>query len=145
LGWVAPLAKYFLKGLSRFWAVGANFSEIIFDAGARKYKVKLTWAQIRESVAQYQQTVLKAFQEVEDSLSSLQWNERRMDRIEAAIKASKIDTQLSSDQYNFGVVSYLSVSEKELEQLNNEEIYLKLLRHRYLNTIQLIRALGGGW
>lgn len=145
LGWVAPLSRYFLKGLSRFWEVGTSLTEIVFDAGARRNKVKLTWAQYRESVARYRQSVLSAFQEVEDSLSNLQWNDRQMQSIATAVKASKVDAKISSDRYKFGVGSYLPVTEKQRQELDNEETYLTLLGHRYMNTIQLIRALGGGW
>jgi len=145
LGVISPLSQYFFKGLSFFWSIGANLTELIFDGMARYYKVQLTWSQFRESVARYRQTVLNAFQEVENSLSNLQWLQKRMDSISHAVESAKINQKISNDQYTYGVISYLQVAEKEREVLDNDLIYLTLLSFRYMNTVQLIRALGGGW
>ena len=102
LGTVSPLSKFFFKGLSFFWSIGANLTEMLFDGMARYYKVQLTWAQFKESVARYRQSVLNAFQEVENSLSNLHWLQRQMESIGRAVDASKIDRQIFSDQYALG-------------------------------------------
>jgi len=145
IGSVAPLSRYFLKGLSFFWGIGSNLTEVLFDGLARYYKLQLNWAQFNESVAQYRQGILKACEEVENALSNLQWLEKRMDFIGRAIDASKKDENIASARYQFGVNSYLPAARREVEVLDDEVSYLALMGHRYSNTVQLIRALGGGW
>lgn len=145
LGLISPLAKYFLHGLSRWWMIGTNITEVVFDAQARHYNVEFTWAQYRESVASYRQAVLNAFQDVENALSNLEWIGKQMESIDNSVRASMEDYEISSDRYTYGVVSYLPVMDKALTELENERVYIALLGLRYTNTIQLIKALGGGW
>jgi multidrug efflux system outer membrane protein len=145
LGWNSPLSRFFFKSLSHFWMIGTNITELIFDGLAREYKVKLTWAQFGESVALYRQSVLNAFQEVENALSNLQWIGKEMQSIGQAVEESKINANIAADRYSYGVNSYLDVADKERALLDTEAIYLTLLGFNYTNTVQLIRSLGGGW
>jgi len=145
LGYLSPLSKDFFKWISRYWLIAANITEVIFDGKARYYNVQLTWAQFRESVANYRQAALNAFQEVEDSLSNLQWISKQMESIGAAVQAARTDYNLSRARYEHGVGTYLPVADKQQTELDNARAYQVLLGLRYLNTVQLIKALGGGW
>jgi multidrug efflux system outer membrane protein len=125
--------------------LGSKMSQFVFDAGARYYNVKMTWAEFRESESIYQQLTLTAFQEVEDALSNLMWLAREMESAENSVTAAKKAYTIAFDRYLEGVDFYLQVADDERQLLDNQRIYIELLGLRYLNTIQLIKALGGGW
>jgi len=145
LGSVAPLSKYFLKGLSWFWGIGANLTEVLFDGLARYYKLQLNWAEFNEAVAKYRQGILNACQEVENALSNLDWLGKRREFVAHAVEASKTDWKIAANRFQYGVDSFLPAAAKEIQVLDDDLSYLTLLGFSYSNTVQLIRALGGGW
>jgi multidrug efflux system outer membrane protein len=144
-GFRSPDWSHFLKESSKFWRIGADVSQFIFDAGKRKYQVELSWAEFRESADIYRQKVLIAFQEVEDSLSNLEWIAKGMESLKDAIAAAKTNYTIAADRYQLGVINYLDVTDTKLRELENQSAYLMLLGQQYGNTVQLIKALGGGW
>ena len=145
LGFRSPDWDQFLTGKSKYWRTEADIFQFIFDAGARHYNVKYTWAQFRESLEIYRQKVLTAFQEVEDALSNLEWIVKGMGSLQDAVFAAKSNATIASDRYQFGVINYLDVANKNRQEFENQRAYLLLLGMQYGNTIQLIKALGGGW
>ena len=139
-------SKDFLKSPNvGSWLFGANLTESIFDANARHHNVNLTWAQFKEALNDYQQKVLNAFQEVEDVLSNLEWITKQIEAAEGSMNASKIAYNISWDRYKYGLADYRNVANQQRQELDQKRFYLKLLSMQYLNTIHLIKAIGGNW
>jgi multidrug efflux system outer membrane protein len=105
----------------------------------------MTWAQYREAVFIYKQRVLEAFGEVENALVNLEQIRKEMQSVEHSIAAAQKAYSIAFHRYLEGVSFYLEVADDERELLDNQRVYMNLLGLYYFNTIQLIKALGGGW
>lgn len=127
------------------WSVGATLAETIFDAGKRKAVTEQAWARYQGTVANYRQTVLTSFQEVEDSLSALRLRSQELQEQDAAVKSSQRYLTLANDRYRLGIDSYLNVITAQTTLLNNQRTAVNLRAQQLIATIQLIKALGGGW
>jgi NodT family efflux transporter outer membrane factor (OMF) lipoprotein len=130
---------------SFFWSVGATLTETIFDAGKRKAASEQAWASYRSMVASYRQTVLTAFQQVEDNLAGLRILATETHQQDTAVKASQKNLDLSMDQYRLGVASYLNVITAQQSLLLNQQTAVTLRMQQMVDTVQLITSLGGGW
>jgi NodT family efflux transporter outer membrane factor (OMF) lipoprotein len=130
---------------SRIWAVGPQMTETIFDAGRRRAQVESAQAGYDATVAQYRQTALTAFQEVEDNLAALRILEQEQSKQHAAVEAAQESVTLTTNRYKGGLVTYLDVVTAQTIALNNETTEVLLLERRLAASVQLIRALGGGW
>jgi len=130
---------------ARFWSVGAAIGETIFDAGARSAVVDQAKAAHDASEAAYRQTVLTAFQQVEDNLAALRILEEEAGAQDDAVKAARQSTELTLNQYKAGTVSYLNVIIIQAAQLNNEAAAVRIQGQRLAAAVALIQALGGGW
>ena len=130
---------------SRFWSVGPTLAETIFDAGRRRAQVEITQAAYDSTAANYRQTSLVALQEVEDNLSSLRILEDEAAKQHDATAAAEDSLQLSLNRYKGGLVTYLEVITAQSIALTNERTEVDLLRRRMAASVQLIKALGGGW
>jgi outer membrane protein TolC len=98
-----------------------------------------------EAVASYQQTVLAAFQDVENSLSALRILDDEADVQDRAVAAAKRSLEISTDRYKGGLATYLEVTSAQSIALANERTAVQLLKQRTTASVQLIKALGGGW
>lgn len=145
IGFSSPDKNDFLSWKSRYIQFGSNAYQYVFDAGARKYNVKMTWAEFREAADAYQQRVLVAFEEVENALSNLGMLAKEMGNVQNSVRAANTAYTLAVERYRDGVTNYLEVVDTERQELQNQEILMNLLGMRYFNTIQLIKALGGTW
>ncbi len=130
---------------SRFWSVGPSLAQTLFDFGRRRAQVHLTEAAYDAAVASYRQTVLTAFQEVEDSLSALRLLAEEAAQQEAAVKAAEASLKLELDRYKSGTVSYLDVITSQTIALTNQRAAVSILYRRMTSAVQLVRALGGSW
>ena len=130
---------------SRFWAVGPQMVETVFDAGRRRAQVQIAQAGYDLTVANYRQTSLTAFQEVEDNLSSLRILEQEQAKQHEATEAAQASVALTTNRYKGGLVTYLDVVTAQTIALNNEQSEVGILNRRLSASVQLIRALGGGW
>ncbi|MCL2661659.1 MAG: TolC family protein, partial [Acidobacteriaceae bacterium] len=130
---------------SRLWAVGPSVTQTLFDAGRRRAVVAQANANYDGLVADYRQSVLTAFQQVEDSLSSLRILEEEDARQQRAVAAARVSEQLSMNRYKGGMITYLEVITVQTIRLQNERIAVDIDRRRMENSVYLIRALGGGW
>ena len=130
---------------SRFWAVGPQMVETVFDAGRRRAQVESAQAGYDATLASYRQTALTAFQEVEDNLSTLRILEQESAKQHEATAAAENSLQLSLNRYKGGLVTYLEVITAQSIALTNERTEVDLLRRRMDASVQLIKALGGGW
>ena len=130
---------------SRVWSIGAGLSETIFDAGLRRATVEQYRAGYERAVAQYRQTVLSAFQQVEDNLASLRILDEEVRQQDAAVKSSERYLALAQDRYKLGIDSYLNVITAQTTLLNNRQTLTNLRTQRATAAVRLIEALGGGW
>lgn len=130
---------------SRFWAVGPTFSQTLFDAGRRKSTKLTTEAQYDATVATYRQTVLTAFQQVEDNLAAERVLTHEADQQHHATASAEESLDLFQTRYEGGVDTYLQVVTWQTEALNNQRNDLTIMQRRLDASIQLIKALGGGW
>jgi NodT family efflux transporter outer membrane factor (OMF) lipoprotein len=130
---------------SRFWAVGPALVGTLADGGRRKGQLAATQAVYRESVANYRQTVLTAFQEVEDWLAASQELSDEARVQEAAVKSSERALRIAMDRYKGGAVSYLEVVTAQSTALANERIAADIARRQMDASVALIKALGGSW
>jgi len=130
---------------SRYWAVGPQVAETIFDFGRRRAQVEIAQAGYDAQVANYRQTALTAFQEVEDNLSTLRILEQESAKQHEATAAAENSLQLSMNRYKGGLVTYLEVITAQSTALTNERAEVDLVRRRMDASVQLIKALGGGW
>jgi NodT family efflux transporter outer membrane factor (OMF) lipoprotein len=130
---------------SRFWSLGAGLAGTLLDFGARGAEVDISRAAYDETVANYRQTVLTAFQEVENNLASVHWlTESNKVELEA-VRSARESTALTLNQYRAGTASLLNVVIIQANQLSEERAAVNLLGRRLTATVGLIRALGGSW
>ncbi len=130
---------------SRVWSAGPSISETIFDAGLRRATVQQYRAAYDQAVANYRQTVLSAFQEVEDNLCSLRLLPAEIESQDAAVHASARALEEANARYTAGLDSYLNVLNAQTVMLSAEQIAVNLQVQQITATVQLIKALGGGW
>jgi NodT family efflux transporter outer membrane factor (OMF) lipoprotein len=130
---------------TRFWSVGPQLAETLFDAGKRRAQVKLTQAAYDATVANYRQTVLTAFQQVEDSLAQLRILSDEAEITDRAVKAAQQSLEISTVQYRGGLANYLQVITSQTTALQNQRTAVDLLTRRMVASVSLIQALGGGW
>jgi NodT family efflux transporter outer membrane factor (OMF) lipoprotein len=138
------LAKLFTVP-SLFWAVGPQLAANLFDGGLRKGQVRFSQAAYEESVATYRQTVLTAFQQVEDQLSSLRILEQEQAAEAAARQAAQDAVDIAMAQYQAGTADYLAVIVLQAALLQAQRLEIDILTRRLTASVLLIEALGGGW
>ncbi len=130
---------------SRFWSVGPAVSETVFDGGLRAGQTAAARAAYDASVATYRETVLTAFQQVEDNLAALRILEAEAQVQDEAVKAAQQTVTVVSNQYKAGIVSYLNVITAQTAALTNERTAINIMGNRLSAAVLLIKALGGGW
>lgn len=134
-----------LKWSSRFWSIGANASESIFDAGSRRATVEQFRAEYDGTVASYRQTVLGAFQQVEDDLSTLGILVHEVDQQQDAVNSAGRYLSLAQQRYKLGIDSYLNVIAAQTIYLQNRQSLVSLREQQMAGSVQLVEAAGGGW
>ena len=130
---------------SRFWSVGSSVSETIFDAGLRRATVLQFEATYNADVAGYRQTVLTAFQQVEDFLAAVRILSRQIELQQEAVKSAERFLELANARYYTGVDTYLNVLVAQTTLLSNQQTLASLRTQAMTASVQLIQALGGGW
>jgi NodT family efflux transporter outer membrane factor (OMF) lipoprotein len=145
VGYESSSTANLLSGPAFIWSIGGSLAETIFDAGKRGAVTEQAWASYRGTVATYRETVLAAFQEVEDNLSSLRILSQELQQQSDAVAASQRYLNLASARYKLGVDSYLNVITAQTTLLSNQRTALNLQMEQMTASVQLINALGGGW
>jgi len=130
---------------SRYWSLGPALAQTIFDAGLRRAQTAQAIATYDENVANYRQTVLTGFQEVEDNLAALRILEQEAAVQDEAVKAARESLAITLNQYRAGTANYLAVVVAQAIALANERAALAILSRRLSASVALIQALGGGW
>jgi NodT family efflux transporter outer membrane factor (OMF) lipoprotein len=142
LGFAGPLSNLFTLP-NRTWSLGAALAGTLIDFGGRAGAVSAAEAAYDETVANYRQTVLTSFQEVENNLATLHWlGEESKVQVEAT-RAARESVILTTNQYKAGTVSYLAVVIVQASQLNEERTMVQLINRRLAATVALVRAIGG--
>ena len=135
----------FIQGPSALWSLGAQATQLLIDGGRRRAVTDQARDNFEAQAANYKNTVVLAFQEVEDKLSDL----RQLEQEEAAEKAAVSDAQrsfnISTTRYKGGVTTYLEVITAETTLIQNQRTEANLKSQRFEKSVELIRALGGSW
>jgi len=130
---------------SRVWSVGPTLAQTVFDGGARKAVVQQSQAAYDQTVANYRQTVLTAFQQVEDNLAALRVLTEAIEEQDAAIAAAGRNLDEAEVRYKSGLDPYLNVIAAQAIVLNDQQAAVNFRAQRMVASVQLIKALGGGW
>ena len=128
-----------------FWSLGASASETIFDAGLRKATVAQYTAAYNADVAAYRQTVLTAFQQVEDYIATLRILSQQIVKQDAAVKAAQKYLDIATARYQTGLDPYLDVLIAQDTLLGDQQTLVTLRVSEMTAAVELIQALGGGW
>ena len=130
---------------ARFWSAGATASETLFDAGRRRGEVRIAQADFDTDMANYRQTVLTAFQQVEDELAALRILEQETGATNETVKAAQTALDITTAQYKAGTATYLQVETSQTALFGEQEALVNLLTRRMVSSVLLVEALGGGW
>jgi NodT family efflux transporter outer membrane factor (OMF) lipoprotein len=144
-GFEGSSASSWLTWPSRLWAVGPSFSETLFDAGRRRAIKESAIASYDGSVANYRQTTLTAFQQVEDNLAVLRILAGESQQQQSATAAAEETLRLFMNRYAGGVDTYLNVVTSQTTALGNEQNDIDIRRRQLDASVLLIKALGGDW
>lgn len=140
----SPLAGL-LHVANHVWSLGADVGETLFDGGERHGEVAAAKANYEAAVANYRGTVLVAFQNVEDDLSSLRILAQQADVLDSAVHDATRGAAIAFNEYQAGTVDYTTVATAQATQLSTQQSALSVKQQRLLDTVSLIGDLGGGW
>jgi outer membrane protein TolC len=130
---------------NQFWSLGATGTETLFNGGLRAADVAAARATYDASIATYRQTVLTAFQQVEDSLSDLRILEQQAQAEAAAVNSTQRALDATLNAYRAGTVAYTSVITEQTLLLSDQQSALAVQQSRLVASVALIEAVGGGW
>ena len=130
---------------SFFWALGGDILQPIFNGGKNRANLAAARATYDESVANYRESVLEAFQQVEDGLSGLTLLDRAAKTQATAVEDSHRALEIANSRYVGGVTTYLDVITAQSTLLTNERLQTQLLGQQMVTSVYLVKALGGGW
>jgi NodT family efflux transporter outer membrane factor (OMF) lipoprotein len=134
-----------ISGPTAFWSLGAAVAQTVFDGGLRSATVAQYRATYNSTVANYRETVLTAFQQVEDYLAALRILSKEWEQQEAAVQSAARTLAISTHRYELGIDSYLNVLVAQATLLSNEQVAVGIQTQLKTSSVQLILALGGGW
>ena len=137
--------KNLLNWPSRFWSVCTSVSETVYDGGLRRATVNQYIATYNANVAAYRQSVLTAFQQVEDSLATVRILSQQVRHQQEAVDSSQMFLKLESGRYETGIDPYIDVIIAQTTLLSNQQSLTNLQVQEMTASVQLIKALGGGW
>jgi NodT family efflux transporter outer membrane factor (OMF) lipoprotein len=137
--------KHLFDWPSRVWSIGPSVSETVYDGGLRRATVNQFITTYNADVATYRQTVLTAFQQVEDSLAAVRLLSQQVLKQQQAVTSSEEALKLEVARYETGVDPYLNVVTLQTTLLSNQETLASLHVLEMTNSVTLIEALGGGW
>jgi NodT family efflux transporter outer membrane factor (OMF) lipoprotein len=144
-GFESDALKSLLNWPSRFWSVGPSISYTLFDAGLRKATIEQYVAEYNSDLYAYRQTVLTAFQQVEDNLAGTRILSQQAELQDKATQAANHALQLEIGRYDTGIDPYIDVVTAQTTLLTNQQSLVSLRVQAMTSAVQLITALGGGW
>ncbi|WP_430390586.1 efflux transporter outer membrane subunit [Dyella sp. 20L07] len=134
-----------LSAGNRYWALGPELAMTLFDGGLRHAKVQAAQANLDAAAGQYREIVLGAFQQVEDNLTLLQQLGKEAHQEDDAASAARDSQTIATNRYREGAVNYLDVVSAQTAELQAERSAEQVRTRRLQASVDLIRALGGGW
>jgi len=144
-GWESRDISTLVNAPSVMWALGGDLLQPVLNGGRNRANLALTRAGYDESVANYRESVLEAFQQVEDGLSGLALLDQAAKTQEQAVSDSRRALDIANDRYVGGVTTYLDVITAQATLLTNERLETQLLGQQMTTSVFLVKALGGGW
>ena len=144
-GMESSALKNLLDWPSRFWSVGPALSETVYDGGLRRATVNQYIATYNANLATYRQSVLTAFQQVEDYLATVRILSQQIRRQQEAVDSSQTFLRLELGRYETGIDPYIDVVIAQTTLLSNQQSLAALEVQEMTASVQLIQALGGGW
>jgi NodT family efflux transporter outer membrane factor (OMF) lipoprotein len=130
---------------SRFFSVGPSVSETLFDGGLRHATVQQFKANYLETIANYRQAVLAAFQQVEDNLASIRILSIEIAQQDTAVGSAQRNLKIATDRYKLGIDPYLNVITAQTTLFSNQQTDVNLRIQQITASVQLVEAIGGGW
>jgi NodT family efflux transporter outer membrane factor (OMF) lipoprotein len=130
---------------NRNWSVGPGVSETVFDAGLRAATVRQYVATYNSDLAAYRQTVLTAFQQVEDYLAQVRILSNQLVQERDAVQSAQENLKLEFGRYQTGIDPYVDVVTAETTLLTDQQTAIDVQIQEMTGAVQLIEALGGGW
>ncbi|MFM0741548.1 efflux transporter outer membrane subunit [Paraburkholderia xenovorans] len=134
-----------LTAPSRFWTLGPQLAATIFDAGLRQAKTDAARAAYDQNVANYRQTVLAAFQDVEDNLASQRILEQEVVVQQQAVASARQALDIVTNEYKAGTVGYVNVLTAQTTAFLADQKLQTIAGQRMVSSVGLVKALGGGW
>ena len=144
-GFESANAGTWIQGPSALWSLGAQAAQLLFDAGQRRALTDQARHNYEAQVANYRNTVLQAFNDVEDQLSGLRILEQESGTEQSAVASAQHSYDISNQRYKGGVTSYLEVLTAEATLIANQRTAIDLQTRQFVASVGLVRALGGGW
>jgi NodT family efflux transporter outer membrane factor (OMF) lipoprotein len=144
-GWQSTTLAPLFNAPSLFWSLGADALQPIFDGGRNRANLAAARAAYDQSVANYRQSVLTAFQQVEDGISNLSTLSQALTTQGAAVEDARRALTIANNRYIGGVTSYLDVITAQTVLLTSERLETQLLGQQMVSSVYLVKALGGGW
>ena len=144
-GWQSTDITSLLNAPSLFWSLGADALEPILQGGRNRANLEAARAAYDQSVANYRQAVLTAFQQVEDGISNLSTLSQALATQGAAVEDARRELTIANNRYIGGVTSYLDVITAQTTLLSSERLETQLLGQQMVSSVYLVKALGGGW
>jgi len=144
-GWQSRDLGALLNAPSLFWSLGADALQPIVEGGRNRANLAAARSAYDQSVANYRQSVLTAFQEVEDGISNLSTLSQALATQGAAVEDARRALTIANNRYIGGVTSYLDVITAQTTLLTSERLKTQLLGQQMVSSVYLVKALGGGW
>jgi NodT family efflux transporter outer membrane factor (OMF) lipoprotein len=144
-GWESTSLSSLLNAPSLFWSIGADALEPVIQGGRNRANLAAAGASYDEAVATYRQSVLTAFQEVEDGISNLNTLAKALSTQTAAVDDARRALDIANNRYVGGVTNYLDVITAQTTLLSNQRLETQLLGQQMVSSVYLVKALGGGW
>ena len=144
-GWQSTDVASLLNAPSLFWSLGADALEPILQGGRNRANLAATRSAYDQAVANYRQSVLTAFQEVEDGISNLSTLAKALSTQGAAVEDARRALEIANNRYVGGVTNYLDVITAQTTLLSSERLETQLLGQQMVSSVYLVKALGGGW
>lgn len=144
-GFITNTVSSLFTYAGRYWSVGPSLNQTLFDFGRRGAALREAEAAYDSTVAAYRETVLAAFQEVEDDLANLHYLAEEAVQQQQAVEAAQESLNLETERYRAGTDSYLNVITTQIIALTDQQNAITILQRRMTAAVDLIKALGGGW
>jgi NodT family efflux transporter outer membrane factor (OMF) lipoprotein len=145
IGFLSPIINTLFQLGSAVWSIGPQLAGTLVDGGARSAQVESARANYDKTVATYRQTVLTAFQQVEDELAQQRILEQQEQVQRGAVGSAREAERLALNQYRAGTIPYTTVITTQTTALSAEQTLLNIRLNRFTASATLVKALGGGW